>query len=253
MQSIPIYYFSFVKCPKSVVRRIEKLQKDFLWNDHVDKRKYHLVRWDLICKPTEQVGLGIRSIEKVNKALLGKWLWRIGESYQGLWRQILISKYKLDDDGWCVPGQMFKATGFWKSILSGKDDFFPWIRFRVRDGRQVRFWHDEWWCGQSTFLTLFPNLYLLDRRWQAIAADNFLITSGEVVWDFNFHGTMALLDNVYVHGGGCDVRVWKPAAKGNFSVKLFYNPLLDSSNPIQVGKRFWDSTIPHQVLGGKVS
>lgn len=91
MQSIPIYYLSFFKCPKSVVHQIEKLQRDFLSNDHVDDRKYHLVRWDLVCKPIEQGGLRIQSIEKVNKALLGKWLWRIGESVQGLWRQILIS------------------------------------------------------------------------------------------------------------------------------------------------------------------
>eukprot|EP00268_Persea_americana_P013605 TRINITY_DN1601_c1_g1_i5.p1 TRINITY_DN1601_c1_g1~~TRINITY_DN1601_c1_g1_i5.p1 ORF type:complete len:189 (+),score=8.84 TRINITY_DN1601_c1_g1_i5:231-797(+) len=59
---------------------------------------------------------------------------------------------------------------------------------------------------------------------------------------------MALLDNVYINGGGCDVRVWKPAVKGNFSVKSFYNALLDSSSPIQGGKRIWDSTIPPRVI-----
>lgn len=144
---------------------------------------------------------------------------------------------------------MFKASGFWKSIISVKDAFFPWIRFRVHDGRRVLFWHDEW-CGQSTFITLFPNIYLLDRRQQAVVADNFLITGGQVVWDFNFCRDMtnrevvdftcmlALLDNVYVSGGGCDVRIWKPAVKGNFSVKSFYNALLDSSHSIQGGNGF---------------
>ena len=77
-----------------------------------------------------------------------------------------------------------------------------------------------------------------------------------MVWDFNFRRDMsdrevvdftcmmALLDNVYVNGGGCDVRVWKPVVKGNFSVKSFYNALLDSSSPIQGGKRFWNFAIP---------
>ena len=50
---------SFFKCPKSVVRWIEKIPRDFLWNDHVDKRKYHLVSWALVCKPIEQGGMGI--------------------------------------------------------------------------------------------------------------------------------------------------------------------------------------------------
>ena len=99
---------------------------------------------------------------------------------------------------------------FWKSILSVKDDFFPCIRFRVRDECRVRFRHDEW-RGQSSFLTLFPNLYLLDRSQQAVVADNLLITGGQVVWDFNFRRDMSdrevdftymmtLLDNVYVNG-----------------------------------------------------
>lgn len=39
-------------------------------------------------------GLSIRSIEKVNNARLGKWLWRVGEHDQELWRQILIKKKK---------------------------------------------------------------------------------------------------------------------------------------------------------------
>lgn len=45
LSSIPIYYLSCFKCPKSVLRRIEKSQRNFLWNDAVEKRKYHLVNW----------------------------------------------------------------------------------------------------------------------------------------------------------------------------------------------------------------
>ena len=53
----------------------------------------------LICKHIAQGGLGIHSIENMNKALLGKWLWRVGNSTQGLWRRILINKYKVGRDG----------------------------------------------------------------------------------------------------------------------------------------------------------
>ena len=66
-----------------MIQRIQKLQCDFLWNDTIEKRKYHLVRWNIVCKPIAQGGLGVRSIDKVNLALLGKWLWRVGG--QWLW------------------------------------------------------------------------------------------------------------------------------------------------------------------------
>ena len=56
------------------MQRIEKFQCDFLWNDTIEKRKYNLVRWNIVCKPIAQGGLGVRAIDKVNLALLGNWL-----------------------------------------------------------------------------------------------------------------------------------------------------------------------------------
>ena len=38
---------------------------------------------------------GIRRIDLLNKALLAKWLWRMGSSENGLWKDVLESKYGL--------------------------------------------------------------------------------------------------------------------------------------------------------------
>lgn len=65
----------------------------------------------------------------------------MGQSSNGLWRHILIHKYKLGNDGWSVMAQVCKIFGLWKSILSVKGDFDPWARFRVHDGHRVTFWH----------------------------------------------------------------------------------------------------------------
>lgn len=67
-----------------------------------------MVRWEIVCKPIAQGGLGIHSGDKVNKALLGKWLWRLVELGQGLWSHILIHKYNLGDGGWWVLSLMYK-------------------------------------------------------------------------------------------------------------------------------------------------
>lgn len=92
LSSIPIYFLSCFKCPKGVLQRIEKIQCDFLWNDSVEKRKYHLVRWESARKHLDQGGLDIRSIAKVNKPLLGKWVRRVGEHSRGSWRKIIVCK-----------------------------------------------------------------------------------------------------------------------------------------------------------------
>ena len=69
-----------------------------------------------MCKPLSQGGLCIRSIEKVNKALFGKWLWRVGELGQGLCQKIIIGKCKVGIGAWCVPFQANKIFGLWKSV-----------------------------------------------------------------------------------------------------------------------------------------
>ncbi|KAK2654492.1 hypothetical protein Ddye_014348 [Dipteronia dyeriana] len=56
-----------------VVKRIEKIQRDFLWGDGIQECKIHAVRWDEVCKRKEFSGLGIGRILDKSKAMLAKW------------------------------------------------------------------------------------------------------------------------------------------------------------------------------------
>lgn len=42
LASLLVYFLSFFKCPKSFVHRIEKIQRDFLWNDIYNHKKIPL-------------------------------------------------------------------------------------------------------------------------------------------------------------------------------------------------------------------
>lgn len=42
---------------------------------------------------------------------------------QGLWCQILMDKYCLDEFGWKISVPSQKASGMWKSIMSVKSEF----------------------------------------------------------------------------------------------------------------------------------
>ena len=67
---------SIFRMPKVVVRRIEKVQRDFLWGGGNMERKVHLVKWEVVCTNKNKDGLGLRKLALLNKALLGKWIWR---------------------------------------------------------------------------------------------------------------------------------------------------------------------------------
>ena len=62
--------------PKSVAKRVEKTQRDFLWGGGNLEGKVHLVKWDVVCTEKLNGGLGLRRIATLNRALLGKCTWR---------------------------------------------------------------------------------------------------------------------------------------------------------------------------------
>ena len=59
-------------------KRIEQLQRNFLWGGTDEEFKHCLVRWDTVFSPIADGGLGVQKLVLFNRALLGKWLWRFG-------------------------------------------------------------------------------------------------------------------------------------------------------------------------------
>ena len=62
--AIPLFYLSFFKAPVSVYNRITSIQRRFLWAWGTYNRAIFWVRWENICKPFEEGGLGIKDIRK---------------------------------------------------------------------------------------------------------------------------------------------------------------------------------------------
>jgi hypothetical protein len=51
------------------------------------------VKWDQICLPKEQGGLGIKNLATFNKALLAKWKWRFLTESGAVWAELLRFRY----------------------------------------------------------------------------------------------------------------------------------------------------------------
>jgi hypothetical protein len=147
LSNLPTYFLSLFHLPAGVAHRLEKLQRDFLWDGLGDQPKFHLVNWAKICEPIPSGGLGIKNLQSFNQSLLGKWLWRYGMDRESLWRQVVEAKYGSMWGGWCTKANRDAyGVGFWKGIRKGWDRFLTFLTYSVGNGERVMFWHDPW-CG----------------------------------------------------------------------------------------------------------
>jgi hypothetical protein len=68
---------SFLEIPKGVLKRLDFYRSRFLWQSDQHKRKYRLSKWNIICRPKDQGGLGIEVLDIKNKCLLSKQLFKL--------------------------------------------------------------------------------------------------------------------------------------------------------------------------------
>ncbi|XP_031111997.1 uncharacterized protein LOC116015970 [Ipomoea triloba] len=78
---------------KGIWEAIDRKIRRFIWGGTPQKRKCHLVRWDVVTLPKNQGGLGIRTTKDVNLAIMAKLGWRLMKESESLWAKVLKSKY----------------------------------------------------------------------------------------------------------------------------------------------------------------
>ncbi|MCI07485.1 LINE-1 reverse transcriptase like, partial [Trifolium medium] len=89
LASLPLYFFSFYKAPHCILKQLVRIQRNFLWGGGVEDKKLCWVKWDQICLPKEQGGLGVKNLELFNLALLSKWKWRFLADGDAVWADLL--------------------------------------------------------------------------------------------------------------------------------------------------------------------
>jgi len=71
--------------------------------------------WDKVCSPIEEGGLGIKHVGRFNTTPLAKWLWRLGSEEEGVWRDIIVSRYGSLREMTGTLGDR-KASSWWQDL-----------------------------------------------------------------------------------------------------------------------------------------
>ena len=151
-----MFMLSFLEIPVGVRKRLEFFRSHFLWQSDGHKKKYRLTKWDIICRPKDQGGLGVENLELKNKCLLSKWLFKLMNE-QGVWQELIYNKYIKDKTLSQVSAKPTDSP-FWKGLMKVKDDFFQRGSMEVGNGLNTRFWEDSW-LKDEPLSVQYPSLY----------------------------------------------------------------------------------------------
>ena len=98
---------------------MDTIRANFLWQGAEDKFKYHMAKWEMVCRPKDQGGLGIINTRIMNDCLMVKWIWKIFQEPDELWFKFLKAKYM--GEGGFFESKTKGVSQFWQGLHSVKE------------------------------------------------------------------------------------------------------------------------------------
>ncbi|KAF5190851.1 hypothetical protein FRX31_019568 [Thalictrum thalictroides] len=117
---------------------------NFLWSGDLTQRRAITLKWESVCKPREEGGLGIRKLRELNLSLLMKLAWQLLEQKTN-WSKFMTAKFKNKKGNWV---NYHKSTSTWGGIKWALQEMKPYIGWIVGDGTNIDLWRDSW-AGQA--------------------------------------------------------------------------------------------------------
>ncbi|KAK4382266.1 hypothetical protein Sango_2888400 [Sesamum angolense] len=127
--------------PKGIIKEMIKRLRTFLWKG-TSAYGYPKVAWEVVCRPIEEGGLGIKDILALNRALMSKHLWAvIKQDRTSIW---LIGSSRFDS-GTVRFGQLRKTKELGLEENALTLTFFD-VAYSLScwEGDSVSLWHDPW-------------------------------------------------------------------------------------------------------------
>lgn len=168
-------------------------------------------------------GLGFRSLEDFNLALLAKQGWRLLQHPQSLVGRIFQEKYYRG--GSFLGSELGRRPSYaWRSLWSSKALLGEGLMWRVGDGRSIKIWGDRWLPGPQNYSILTPS-----RGLHKDATVSNLIDPHTSWWNCSLINDLFSADEAeqicnlaICPGNRPDRLIWRETKNGIFSVRSAY-------------------------------
>nr|XP_048334847.1 uncharacterized protein LOC125423747 [Ziziphus jujuba var. spinosa] len=257
IQSIPTYTMSCFKLPKKLIKDLSGLMTRFWWGSYAGKRGIPWKNWMQLTQPKSQGGLGFRSLEEFNRALLAKQCWRIVRNPSSLLARVVKAKYFPRCSFW-EAGIGRQPSHSWRSLVWGRRILETGGIWRVGDGKSIRIYKDSWLPGVGSSRILSPRILPEDATVACLLTD-----SG--AWNLNLlqasfsTDEVEVIKNIPIDGADkADRFAWKFSPTGLYTVRTGYwearklgvGNRISGSSDLTVHtwwKGLWKLSIPNKV------
>ncbi|RZB66378.1 Nuclear-pore anchor isoform B [Glycine soja] len=209
-------------------------ESNFLWGGDQEHKKIPWVKWDVICLPKDDGGLGIKDLSKFNAALLGRWIWALSSNQNQLWARILISNY-----------------GGWSDLSN--DGLEGWV------GDKIKFWKDKWLGDDCNLEQQYNQLFMISGQQNNNISTMGSFSQGNWRWDLKWRRNlfdheqdvavafMEAINAIQIQSHLQDTMVWKADPCGVYSTKSAYRILMTCNRHVSeanIFKTIWKLKIP---------
>ena len=102
-----------------------------------------MVRWEELCKPKGEGGIGFKDLALFNDALLAKQAWQLLQNKNSLLYRVF--KPRFFPNGTILEAPQSQTGSYaWRSLLKRRDVLMEGLRWRVGDGESINVWRDPW-------------------------------------------------------------------------------------------------------------
>ncbi|EEE50862.1 hypothetical protein OsJ_31313 [Oryza sativa Japonica Group] len=137
--SAPMYAMGFYLLPEGFHSKMDSARSIFYCQGVGEKKKYHMIKWEALCRPKDFRGMGFLDTRIMNISLLSKWVMKL-------------------ENGAFSRVQRRGALNFGKVCINTKKHLQRLVQNKVHEGSGVDFWGDVWY-GDAPLKVTFHMLY----------------------------------------------------------------------------------------------
>jgi hypothetical protein len=200
----------------------------------------------------DKEGLGIPDLRDLNLCMLASWVQRYYEGGDKLWKAIVDNKYDLNSPNiFCCNER--KGSPFLKGIMWAAQAAKMGYRWKIGNGKKIRFWEDQW-SGTCSLAIQFWKLYAIvseqgrtvEEAWDGL---NFKFTFRRTV----NREVMKLWEEVKQIASSIQLKdeedsiIWQFNSSGKYSVQSLYAVLNDRGLRQVYTPVMWKIHVPSRI------